>query len=220
MGTSNWQNISFDLEVIRNIYPRTILDVGIGFGRWGILCREILDVRDGHISPKDWQVEIVGIEACEKYIQPYHSVFYSRVIHGEAMEYVSSMNERFDLIILGDVLEHFQKDQGAAFLDLCLSKAEYVLLNIPIGAHWPQSPLNDNVYEEHKSSWTRNDFIKKPVIIEKLFSDHVYRPYGVFVLSITHRKLPDKSMYDQTKSMIFLRYPSIKRFLKRIFLKR
>lgn len=44
MGTSNWQHISDCIEIIRDINPKTILDVGTGFGRWGILSREFLEV--------------------------------------------------------------------------------------------------------------------------------------------------------------------------------
>jgi hypothetical protein len=216
MGTSNWQNISFDIEVIRTIHPKKILDVGVGFGRWGILCREFLDVWDGRFSPQDWQTEIIGIEAFKEYIQQYHSVFYSRIIHSDVLEYLSSTKETFDLIIIGDVLEHFQKDQGKLFLDLCLSKGKYVLLNVPIGSTWPQEMINGNPYEEHKSRWTNADFTDMPVIIEKRFKDQFYRPFSVFVLSLTEKVLPGRPMYDRTRSMIFVRYPGLKIFLKRL----
>ena len=42
MGTSNWQNLSFCVDLIRYVSPKSVLDVGVGFGRWGMICREYL----------------------------------------------------------------------------------------------------------------------------------------------------------------------------------
>jgi len=47
MPTSNWQNISYNIDLIRKIKPQSILDVGVGFGRWGILLREFLELWEG-----------------------------------------------------------------------------------------------------------------------------------------------------------------------------
>ena len=35
MGTSNWENIPYCIVIIRKVNPRKVLDVGVGFGRWG-----------------------------------------------------------------------------------------------------------------------------------------------------------------------------------------
>lgn len=34
MGTSNWQNLSYCVELIRKEAPSSVLDIGVGFGRW------------------------------------------------------------------------------------------------------------------------------------------------------------------------------------------
>lgn len=44
MPTSTWKNISTFIEIIRSVQPRSFLDIGIGFGRWGLLVREYTDV--------------------------------------------------------------------------------------------------------------------------------------------------------------------------------
>ena len=66
MPTSNWQNISFNIELIRKLEPHSILDVGVGFGRWGILFREFLELWNyGNYDGKGKR-KIEGVEIFKK----------------------------------------------------------------------------------------------------------------------------------------------------------
>lgn len=44
MPTSYPEAISSILELVRREEPRSILDLGVGFGKYGMLCREMLDI--------------------------------------------------------------------------------------------------------------------------------------------------------------------------------
>jgi len=44
MGSSFIGNVSDVIMKIVTAEPATLLDIGVGFGRWGFLCRETLDV--------------------------------------------------------------------------------------------------------------------------------------------------------------------------------
>jgi hypothetical protein len=220
MGTSNWQNISFCVELLRRIRPKKVLDVGVGFGRWGMLCREFLDVWDGRVFPEEWEIEIVGIEAYKKNIQPYQKHIYSRIIKSEASAYLSRTSEQYDLIILGDVLEHFEKEEGKKVLEICLSRSQYVLAMIPLGKNWQQDSVYGNSYEQHKSVWTMKEVQQYPWIIKKEFKDYIFRPFGVFVFSSLHHAIPGRDPMKITKKILFNRFPASKRILKRIFLRR
>ena len=70
MGTSNWQNISYCVGILRRLQPASVLDVGTGFGRWGTLCREFLDVWEGREARSLWQARIEGIEAFPQCLTP------------------------------------------------------------------------------------------------------------------------------------------------------
>ena len=61
MPTCHHTYISDTLDVVRKLKPRSILDVGIGFGKWGLLFREYLDVMAGRVFPDQWQIKIDGI---------------------------------------------------------------------------------------------------------------------------------------------------------------
>ena len=109
MGTSNWQNIPFNIEILMKIEPKRVLDVGVGFGRWGMIIREFCDVWFGRIMEPEWRVHLEGIEAFEQNITSYHKSFYNHIHIGDAREIIYRLESSWDLIIFGDVLEHFER---------------------------------------------------------------------------------------------------------------
>lgn len=51
MGTSNWQNISYNIDLVKRLDPQSVLDIGAGFGRWGILFRSFLKCGEKEMFP-------------------------------------------------------------------------------------------------------------------------------------------------------------------------
>jgi len=183
MGTSNWQNISYNINLVRKLNPATILDVGAGFGRWGILFREFLEIWDENKYDGKWERKIDAVEIYEPYIKEYHKYFYNNVYIENAYDYLKRTRNKYDLINLGDVVEHFTKKEGEDIIKECLSKGKFVLITIPIGKHWEQTPTNENPHEEHKSIWYNNDFTKYRYHKIKSFKDQTLRNYSVVLLS-------------------------------------
>lgn len=183
MGTSNWQNISYNIELVRKLNPKSILDIGIGFGRWGILFREFLEIWENGKYDGKWERKIDGIEIYEPYIQAYHKYFYDNIYIKNALEYLKETENRYDLINCGDVIEHFTKYEGEELIQLGIKKGKWVLITIPVGKHWEQDSTNENPHEEHKSIWYNNDFTKYKYHIIKSFSDLAHRNYSVVLLS-------------------------------------
>ncbi len=183
MGTSNWQNIPFCVEALMKIAPQRVLDVGVGFGRWGMIVREFCDVWFGHVFKQDWTVSITGIEGFAKSITDYHRAFYNRILIGDAQEIIFSLDETFHVIIFGDVLEHFERPVAERLLNWSLEHSDYVLVNIPLGLDWPQQEVYENPYEKHLSAWVEEDFDRFGMVRKSLFIDYAGRPFGSFVLS-------------------------------------
>ncbi|WP_238916668.1 methyltransferase domain-containing protein [Clostridium sp. YIM B02555] len=183
MGTSNWQNISLCVDLIKTIKPKSVLDIGVGFGRWGILCREFLDVWEGRIFREAWKTKIDGIEIFEKSIDNYHRDFYNNIYIGDAYEIVNDNFNKYDLIIMGDVLEHFDKEQGKELLNRCIQYGSNVMLNVPLGEHWEQDALYDNEYECHRSIWTEEDLDKLPYVRKKILKDYINREFATYVFT-------------------------------------
>jgi predicted SAM-dependent methyltransferase len=195
MGTSNWQNISYCIELIRRINPKSILDVGAGFGRWGILGREFLEIWDDSNYSDRWNRKIDAVEIFEDYVKPYHSYFYDNVYIINAIEFMRSNEYKYDLIICGDVIEHFEKSEGEKFIEDCLKHCRYLLINIPIGKNWEQGIINNNENEVHKSTWYNSDFRKYPHIKIKKFRDYISRKFSVILIS--NDKIDLKSEYKK-----------------------
>lgn len=183
MGTSNWQNISYNIEIVRKLDPLTILDAGIGFGRWGILFREFLEIWDDSRYDGNWKRKIDGVEIYPGYIKDYHRYFYDEIIIGDVIEYLEKTEKQYDLINLGDIIEHFDKPDGIRLIELAMKKGRHVLINVPIGKYWQQDGTRENPYEAHKSIWYNNDFTSYKYHIIKCFRDNVMRDYSVVLLS-------------------------------------
>lgn len=183
MGTSNWQNISYNIELVRKLNPKSVLDVGVGFGRWGILFREFLEIWDNSNYDGNWERLIDGVEIFPAYIKDYHRYFYSNIYIENALEYLRKTEKSYDLINFGDVIEHLPKQDGEELIKLAFDKGGHVLINIPIGKHWAQEGTKDNPHEAHRSVWYNNDFTKYKYHKIKSFTDFTLRDYSVILLS-------------------------------------
>ena len=183
MGTSNWQNIPYNIDALMKIEPKKVLDIGVGFGRWGVLVREFCEVWFSRIHSNDWEVRVEGIEAFEPNIEEFQRKFYDQIHIGDAAEVLPTLSADWDVVLFGDVLEHFDRDVAEQLLRTALEKSKYVMVNIPLGDDWPQEEMYGNPYEAHRSEWFPEDFRKFHLVREERFADFQDRPFGVFVLS-------------------------------------
>jgi 2-polyprenyl-3-methyl-5-hydroxy-6-metoxy-1,4-benzoquinol methylase len=94
------------------VKPSSILDIGLGNGKMGFIARDFLDVMLGEKHRReDWKIKIDGIEIFSDYIQEHQRAIYNEIYLGDALEVIDALGS-YDLIILGDVLEHFQKEKA------------------------------------------------------------------------------------------------------------
>jgi len=219
MSTSNWQNISYNIELIKRINPKKILDIGCGFGRWGFLCREFLDLWDDGVYIKNnFSRFIDAVEIYKNYIQPYHYYFYNNIYIENAVDFLYSTTNFYDLIIAGDVIEHFKKDEGFKLIELSLKKSKFVMINIPIGKNWPQEATEENIYEEHRRVWFKKDFNKFKHKKIRKFYDCICRPYLVVLISNEKFNLT-KLHRDRFGSYLCLKRlipKTLKKFIKKL----
>lgn len=131
-----------------------MLDLGHGFGKYCVLCRKYLELWDHREDYKNWVRTIDAIEAFEDYITVLHKFIYDSIFIGDAYNLIESL-ERYDLTLLIDVLEHFEKDKGRLFISKCLNKADSVLISTPKHFIAQEVDFFGNEYEHHKSLWTK-----------------------------------------------------------------
>ena len=137
----NW--VSFK---IKEISPRTVLDVGPGAGAYGKLIKESFP-----------NATVDAVEIWEPYLNQFklHSI-YDRLYVRDAREHT---NYVYDLVIFGDVLEHMSKEDAVSLWERVKDQANYALISIPI-IHYPQGESEGNPYETHvKDDWTNEEVL-------------------------------------------------------------
>ncbi|MBW2560044.1 MAG: class I SAM-dependent methyltransferase [Deltaproteobacteria bacterium] len=161
MPSSTEQHLSFIVHHIRGMKADRVLDVGVGFGKWGFLCREYLESFPGHPYPEDWEVSIYGIEAFREYTLRFQwlHLLYDKIFIGPMQDVVPTLTEPYDLIIVGDVLEHVTKAEGLIVIqDLWRLTRKRLILSLPIGPRWiGNSIVCGNEYEAHRGVWAEEE---------------------------------------------------------------
>lgn len=150
MPIGSWSAYTVIIKGVLATNPKSVLDIGIGFGMNGCGVRNWLDLGI------QFQTRLTGIEAFPHYRNPAWDL-YDRVIIGDATKIIDTL-EDFDLIIMTDVIEHFEKDDGIIFLEkLKLKCLKGVIISTP-GIWIEQGDAYGNSYERHRSLWTPADF--------------------------------------------------------------
>lgn len=125
MPSSNFGHLMDILSTISLIRPNSILEVGVGFGKYGFLTRELLDLKEGENGGyRPWEIRMDGIEICEKYITPVHEYIYNNIFIGNASDIMENLDYHYDCLVCVDVLEHFKKQEAYEFIEKCRKVAD------------------------------------------------------------------------------------------------
>jgi hypothetical protein len=146
------------MEHVVRLRPERVLDVGVGYGKWGFLIREALDFMEGRHEPGEWRTRIDGIDA-HPYESPLHAWVYDDIRVADALDVLDEL-AGYDVVVLGDVIEHFEKDDGLRLLRALSGRNRNVLVTTPL--HFFEQELPGAPYETHRSHWTREDFAEWP----------------------------------------------------------
>lgn len=140
----------------------TILDVGAGAG-----------FNSDHL--REFFPRMFGIEIFEPYIDAYRlKNKYENVWVGNILEYDFDW---YDIILMGDVLEHISEDDGIKLIERIYGKCKELVIAIPFNA--PQGTWGGNIYETHlQPELTHESFMEK----YKGFKPLEHRnDYGVYI---------------------------------------
>lgn len=202
MPTSDYHQISDVLHVVQQLAPRSVLDVGVGFGKWGFLCREVLEVYAGRVRPEEWEARIDGIEIHEPYRTKVWDLVYNTVHIGDARALLPTLG-RYDLVICCDVVEHFDKAEGLRLVESMMKVADAVIVTSPRG-YQPQGDAYGNPHETHLSGWGREDFAPFP---------HRYKDIGFTFLAVV---ASDPAVLDRVRLLDPLEVLGVKRTARRL----
>jgi hypothetical protein len=149
MPVSDEGHIPVVMHEVFKLNPRTTKELGIGFGKWGTLLREVLDARHGRCRPEQWQASLEGYEIHPEYRNPAWNL-YSRVYapyNFLRMDWYPPV----DLVMMMDSLEHLPPEEGRPFLEAAVEHSGHVIVSVPNG-EMPQGEVYGNPFEAHR--WT------------------------------------------------------------------
>jgi hypothetical protein len=159
MPTSHFNQINEIIELISLTKPAKILDIGIGYGKYGFLSREYLEIWGEETEYNKRNIVIDGIEGHKEYITDTHNKIYNNIFLGNAIDVLPGLRDKYDLILLIDVIEHFTYQEGQSLLQECLLKGENVIISTPKDIYF-QGDVFNNPLEEHKFQWEKEHFRK------------------------------------------------------------
>jgi hypothetical protein len=125
--------------------PRRVLDIGPGWGKYGLACREYVHDLD----------TIDAIEVVQGRM-PTQPAIYNNVYIGDARDATETFYQDYDLVLIIDVIEHMPLTSGHALLAKIQRAGADVLVSTPtkfIAQHDETNP-----HEEHLSYWDWDEF--------------------------------------------------------------
>lgn len=142
MPTSNLHLAPDVITLIDQAHPRTVLDVGPGRGKFGILVREYVPTLDS----------IEAVEAWEPYVTSLLQCIYDFVHVQDVRDMPDDRLASFDLVLMSEVIEHMPKEDGLALLDRIPG---HVVVTTP-EQFFPSVDYPPT--ERHVSHWALEDF--------------------------------------------------------------
>jgi hypothetical protein len=186
MPSAEPSNITRIIETVIKLKPKSILDIGVGVGKYGLLFRDYLDshwVHHAFHDPKTWTLELIGIEVFEKYLTPVQRYIYNNIWIGDAYKLLKGTAgcHQFDLVFMGDVIEHFTKEEGRNLIecirDNWLTEHGHIIISTPnfqTRINDPARVIFGNQNEIHKCRWYAQEFrefgMKHNIIEERLLT--------------------------------------------------
>ncbi|HSK74508.1 MAG TPA: capsular polysaccharide synthesis protein, partial [Pyrinomonadaceae bacterium] len=122
-----WQSLVFYLEMMAKIAPQKVVDLDVGYGRWAVLLRDLFEPSR---NKKEWRMSIEAIVEEKSKSTEKASLFYDIVRVGQLDKCFQSIEEKQDLLILGDYLSGDSRSRSEKILEQTLSLADYILLNL------------------------------------------------------------------------------------------
>jgi hypothetical protein len=142
MGYSDPENKPWAIEKIKEINPKTVLDCGAGAGTYLDLIKSNMGNGVIVLGVEAWYPSIIKYSLEERYDFIY------------PVDVRTITDFKFDLVILGDILEHMSIEDATTLWSKIAKDATCALISIPI-IHYPQGAVDDNPYEVHvEEDWT------------------------------------------------------------------
>lgn len=147
MPTSDAENKQVVVDWFKRINPKRVLDIGAGEGTYRTLIKNS-DIQE--------QGRWTAVEAWAPYVNEYNlGELYDNVIIGDAyyIDYDKIDSRSFHLVIAGDVLEHFTKNEAKELIRELKKHSTNIIISVPL-LHLHQDAYKGNWFEKHLDHWS------------------------------------------------------------------
>jgi cyclopropane fatty-acyl-phospholipid synthase-like methyltransferase len=121
-----------------------VLDIGLGSGKYGLLCREY---------SKNLE-QLDGVEVHKPYITDVQKAIYDTIYYMDVTKDYTKLPTDYDLVLMIDVIEHMSYEKGHEILKYF--KGSSILVSTPIS--FATEPHPENPFQEHITHWTHDNF--------------------------------------------------------------
>ena len=161
MASSFINQIPIIIHLIKKLQPRSILDIGKVFGKYGFLVHEYVGIDNTKkIDPtkllkeqSDLLMDAVEIDL--DLMLPHLGHLYNQVHFGDILEIYEKL-PKYDLILMIDIIEHINKKKAFLLLKYLLQQGADIIIATPI--EFFEQDLYQSDFEHHVSHWSRKDF--------------------------------------------------------------
>lgn len=182
MASSYANQIPLIIHVIQQCKPKTILDIGKGFGKYGFLIHEFAGI-DNRQKPdpsltllQQSGVAIDAIDINPDYSWPHISHIYRKLMVGDVSSLYRELPQ-YDMVLMTDVIEHLEKKMALEMVDHFVGRGSLMLISTPV--EYFQQDLYESEAEHHISHWTKKDFERPGIYVDR---QNVF-PGRIFLLS-------------------------------------
>lgn len=142
MPSSNLYLVPDVVALVEQTHPKTVLDVGPGRGKFGMLLREYCPTLD----------YIAAVEAWQPYVTERLRCVYDYIYVHDVRDLPDDVLAAFDVVLMSEVIEHLPKEDGLALLDRIPG---HIVITTPV-EFFPSVDYPPT--EKHVSHWSLEDF--------------------------------------------------------------
>lgn len=161
MATSYPDQIPVVVYLLQQLRPRTILDVGKGFGKYGFLAHEYAGIDPAsRVDPKKTMAEqsrlvLDAVEIEPALLLPHLTHLYRTVFSGDIAQLCDSLPS-YDVVLMADVIEHMHAPAARKTVRTFLDRGSNVIVTTP--KRFFTQACYESEFEAHVSHWGRRDF--------------------------------------------------------------
>ena len=137
-------------ELIGMLKPGSICDIGPGAGKYGKIARRVA-------QDKGFAVNLTAVEVDPTYVDEFGlTALYDQVIVDDAVNLIKTPKVKYDMVIIGDCIEHMRKSDGVDLLNFLMYRTAHIVVVYP--DNFLQDGSDEHPAEAHISTWTAEDF--------------------------------------------------------------